>query len=446
MKRVTVGVTVVVLLLCLAGAVIAADVPGGSAAAGAPAGAASPVVRVYRVDGMIHGVTAAIVERGLAAAAAERAALFVLELDTPGGLVDATEDIVRAILNSPVPVAVLVTPRGAHAASAGFFILLAGDVAAMSPVTRTGASSVITMGGENREGDIALKKASQDLQALLRSVSRMRGRPAELAELAVKDAKSWSAEEALDAKLIDLLAENRDDLLRKLDGRTIKRPDGTSVTLVLAGARVVGHSLMWQEDLKNVVLHPTIIALLLTIAVIGIYVEFTHPGLVLPGVVGAVALLVFLYGSHVLPVRYFAAALVAVGVVAFILEIKVVSYGMLSLAGAVAIGAGLFLLFPRDVPGLAIPLGTLVPIALFLVAAIGGVTWLVARTARLSPRTGREGLVGEEGHATSALDPEGTVFVHGEVWSARANESIPSGARVRVTGSEGLLLHVERIG
>ncbi len=443
MKRVAFGVPVVLLLLCLAGAAAAADVP---AAVPAAAGGTAPVVRTYRVDGMIHGVTSAIVERGLAAAAAEHAALFVLELDTPGGLVDATEDIVRAILNSPVPVAVLVTPRGAHAASAGFFILLAGDVAAMSPVTRTGASSVITMGGENKEGDIALKKASQDLQALLRSVSRMRGRPADLAELAVKDAKSWSAEEALDAKLIDLLAENRDDLLKKLDGRTIRRPDGTSVTLALAGARVVEHSLMWQEDLKNVVPHPTIIALLLTIAVIGIYVEFTHPGLVLPGVVGAVALLVFLYGSHVLPVRYFAAALVAVGVVAFILEIKVVSYGMLSLAGALAIGAGLFLLFPRDVPGLALPLATLVPLALFLVAVVGGVTWLVARTARLAPTTGKEGLVGEEGHATSALDPEGTVFVHGEVWSARARESIPPGARVRVTGTEGLLLHVERIG
>jgi membrane-bound serine protease (ClpP class) len=405
---------------------------------------AAPVVRVHRLDGMIHGVTASILERALADSAAQRDDLLLLELDTPGGLVDATEDMVRAILNSPVPVAVWVGPRGARAASAGFFLLLAADVAAMAPVTRTGASAVITMGGENKEGDIALKKASEDLAALIRSAARVRGRPPEVAERAVRDARSWSAEEALEAGLIDLVAENREQLLSRLDGREIRRSNGVSVVLALRDATVVEHRLRWLEDVKNVVLQPALLALLLSLAVLGIYIEMTHPGLVLPGVVGGLALLVFLYGSRVLPVRYFAAALVALGVVMFVLEIKVVSYGLLSIGGAAAIAGGLYLLFPADIPGLQVPLAALLPITLFLLLLVGGVTWLVARTARRRPTTGREGLVGEEGETATVLDPEGTVFVHGEVWRAHATGTIPARARVRVTGSSGLLLYVER--
>ncbi len=413
-------------------------------------GAATPeargatVVVVHRLEGMIHGVSAQILEHALSQAAQDRAALFILELDTPGGLVDATEDMVRSILNSPVPVAVFVCPRGAHAASAGFFLLLAADVAAMAPVTRTGASSPIMAGGENKEGDVALKKASEDLAALLRSAARARGRPADVAEQAVKEARSWTADEALSAKLIDVIAESRDELVKKLDGREIQRPDGSRMKLSLAGAEVKVFRPDWLEDMKNVVLHPTVMALMLAIAVLGIYVEFTHPGLILPGAAGAVALLIFLYGTRVLPVRYLAAALVAVGVVLFILEIKVVSYGALAVGGAVAVGLGLWLLFPGDVPGLRVPLGALVPIFLTMVGVIGFVTWLVARTHRLRPTTGAEGLVGAEGETTSALAPEGTVFVHGEIWRARSAEPLPAGVPVRVLRSEGLLLYVER--
>lgn len=404
----------------------------------------APVVVVHRLEGMIHGVSAQILEHALQQAVQDHAALFVLELDTPGGLVDATEDMVRAILNSPVPVAVYVSPRGAHAASAGFFLLLAGDIAAMAPVTRTGASSPIMATGENKEGDVALKKAAEDLSALLRSAARLRGRPAEVAEQAVKEAHSWTADEALAARLIDVIAENRGELLKKLDGREIQRADGAKTKLVLTNAEVVLFKPDWLEDMKNVVLHPTVMALLLAIAVLGIYVEFTHPGLILPGAAGAVALLIFLYGTRVLPVRYLAAALVVVGVVLFILEIKVVSYGVLAVSGAVAVGLGLWLLFPGNVPGLQVPLGALLPIILMVVGVAGFITWLVARTHRLTPTTGVEGLVGEEGETTSALAPEGTIFVHGEVWRARAPEPLAAGVRVRVLRSEGLLLYVER--
>lgn len=411
-------------------------------AGGAAFGA--PTVRVLRIDGMIHPVTAAILERALEESAREGDDLFLLELDTPGGLVDSTERMIRAMLASPTPICVYVTPRGAHAASAGFFILLAGNVAAMAPVTRTGASSVITIGGENKEGDVALKKASEDLQALLRSLTRAYGRPAEVAEEAVKNAKSWSAEEALEAKLIDLVVPSREELLARLDGREVPRIDGTKTTLRLAGARVVEQELTWSEGFKNVVLHPTIIALLLTIAIIGIYVEFTHPGLILPGVVGVTALLIFLYGSQVLPVRYFAAALVACGVVAFVLELKIVSHGLLTIAGVALTGLGLFLLFPADIPGLAIPLVWLGPLFLVLVGTLIVVTRIVRRALRAPLATGREGLVGELGTAQTDLAPEGRVFVHGETWFARAAETIPRGTPVRVAGSEGLVLVVER--
>lgn len=417
-----------------------------AAAAAGPASGVSgaPRVRYHRIDGMIHTVTAAIFERALNGAAADGDALFLLELDTPGGMVDSTETMVQAMLNSKIPIVVWVGPRGAHAASAGFFLLLTADVAAMAPVTRTGASSVITLGGENKEGDIALKKASEDLSALIRTTARMRGRPAELAEKAVREARSWSAEEALDAKLIDLIADNRDDLIKKLDGREIVRPNGEKIRLDLKGAQVIEHRLRWAEGFKNVVLHPSVMAILFMIAVLGIYAEFSHPGMIFPGVIGAVALLIFLYGSQVLPVSFLAAALVAVGLVMFILELKVVSHGLLTIGGVAAVGVGLYLLFPSNIPGLAVPLGLFVPMMLFLAVFVGFVTFLVKRALSRPPTTGREGIVGEIGRSTSALDPEGTIHVHGEVWRARAGESLPKDCRVRVVGSEGLMLIVER--
>lgn len=410
----------------------------------------APGIRVHRIEGMIHGVTAGILERALRESAERGDKLFILEMDTPGGLVDATEDMVRALLNSPVPTVSWVGPRGAHAASAGFFLLLATDVAAMAPVTRTGASSVINaFGGEQKEGDIALKKASADLRALIRSAARLRGRPADLAEQAVSEARSWSAEEAFEAKLIDLIVPGRDELIAALDGREVRRADGSTVRLALAGLPVLRHGTRWTEDAKNVLLHPTVLALMLSLAVLGIYIEMTNPGLILPGVAGVIGLLIFLYGTSVLPVRTFAAGLLALGVLAFILEIKVVSYGLLAITGTVLVALGLWLLFPSDVPGLAVPLMTIIPLIVLVVAVLGVVTFLVARAYRAPVTTGREGLVGEEGEVTSAIDPadlpgrEGTVALHGELWRARSSERILPGVRVRVVGSEGLLLYVE---
>ncbi|MFN7965240.1 MAG: nodulation protein NfeD [Acidobacteriota bacterium] len=409
----------------------------------AMATAAAASVRLYRHEGMIHGVTAAIIEDVLDTAAKKNDALVIVELDTPGGLVDASEQIVRAILNSPVPVCVYVAPRGAHAASAGFFLLLAADIAAMSPLTRTGAAHPITAGGPNAPDDIALKKVAEDLSALIRSTATQRGRPPEIAERAVRDATSWTAEEALQNRLIDLIAGDGKDLLRQLDGRIVVRPDGSRVTLELANATIVRHEIEWGKRIAGVVLHPVVMALLLSIATLAIYIELTHPGLILPGVVGVVALLVFLYGSSILPVNFLAAALIAVGVVMFILEIKVTSYGMLSLGGGAAILVGLYLLFPRGVPGLSLPLGSLVPVALTLIGALSAVTWIVSRAQRSPVMTGREQMIGAIAVTNTELAPEGKVFVHGELWSAKSERPTPAGTRVRVVGAKGLQLTVE---
>ncbi len=428
------GVAAVVLLLLLAAG---------------PAGAGEedrPLVLVHRLDGMIHGVSAKILHRALAEAEERGAAVFLLEMDTPGGLVDAAEDMVRDILNSPVPVVAYVGARGAHAASAGFFLLLAADVAAMAPVTRTGAAHPIVAGGENKEGDIALEKAAEDLSALLRSAARARGKPAELAEQAVRESRSWSAEEAREAGLVDVIAGSREELLGWLDGREIVRSDGSRVVLHLADPRVETFRLHWQESFENVLLHPVILSLLLSIGVLAIYIELTHPGFVLPGLVGLVCVLVALYGMRLLPVNWLGAALLALGVVMLILEIKVVSYGMLTIGGIGSLLLGLWLLFPRDVPGLAVPWQVLVPVGLFLAAVILPVMWLVLRAQLRRATTGKEGMIGLAGEATTPLDPEGTVLVHGEYWQARATRPVPAGARVRVREvKDGLRLVVEPV-
>ena len=403
------------------------------------------MVRVVEQRGMIHPVAAAILEEALAESAEKGEDLVVIELDTPGGLVTAAEDFVKQILGSEVPVCVFVSPRGAHAASAGFFILLASDVAAMAPVTRTGAASPIQIGGENKEGDVQLKKISEDLSALMRATARNRGRPADLAEQAVRDARSWSANEALEAGLIEVMANDLDDLLEKLDGRQITRSDGSTAVLDLEGAEVVRHELNWGEELKQVLMQPLVLLLLVGIAAVGIYLELTNPGLILPGAVGVAALLIVLYVSQTLPVNYFAFALIALGLILFILEIKVVSYGMLTLGGAVCLGVGLWFVFPRSVPGLGISLLTFVPVLVFIVGLVALVTFLVARTYRHPVNTGREGMVGLVGETAGELSPTGRVFVHGEYWNAQSTIPVPANARVRVVGVEGLKLIVEPV-
>ncbi len=407
-------------------------------------GASPPLVRVLHFDGMIHPASARAFTRALREAEARHAELLLVELNTPGGFVTSTRDIAAAILASKLPVCVYVTPRAAQAASGGFFVLLAADVAAMAPVTTTGAAHPITGSGHDTEEDIGLKKASEDLSALVRSAARMRGRPQELAEAAVRDAKAWNAEEALELGLIDHIAANRDELLAWLDGREIKRPDGSVIVLDLAGARIEEHHYEWKEEFAKILLQPWVMGMLLTIGMLGIYIEFQHPGLILPGIAGVLCLLIFAWGSQVLPVSFLGVALIALAMVLFILEIKVASFGMLTLGGVACLGAGLWILFPRDIPGLEISWMSMLPPLILAGFVVGFVSYLVAKAQRQRVTTGREGMPGLVGEVTRALDPMGTIFVHGEYWSALAEGPIETGARVRVIRVDGLSLFVER--
>ncbi len=407
---------------------------------------AEGVVRVHRVEGAIYGVTASSLERVLQEARDEGALLVVLELDTPGGLVSSAEDMITNILNSEVPVCAFVTPKGAHAASAGFFLLLAADVAVMSPVTRTGSAHPVMPGGANDAQDIGLKKVAEDLAALIRSAAAARGRPAELAEKAVSEARSWSAEEALGHGLIDLIVNDRDDLIERLDGREIVRSTGERVVLDLTGARLVEHELTTMEEFSSFLFHPVTMGILIVLAGLGFYIEFQNPGMIFPGVIGALALLTFLFGSQLLPVNFLGVALVALGIVLFVLEIKIASFGLLTLAGGTSIAIGLYLLFDRSVPGMGVSLGVIGGIVLVSMAAAGIVTWAVVRAQRRRPTTGREGFIGEVGRAETALAPTGTVFVHGEYWSAEATHLVAKGAPVRVVSvGPGLRLVVEPV-
>ena len=411
---------------------------------GASAGTGSPLVSVYKHEGMVHPISAAVLARVLEEAQLEGASLVVIELDTPGGLVTSAEKMITAILNSPVPVCVYVSPKGAHAASAGFFLLQAADVAAMAPVTRTGSAHPVMAGGENKKDDINLLKVAEDLAALVRASAAARGRPAELAEQAVYEAKAWSAEEAREAGLIELVEPDLDALIAALDGREIIRANGDRETLSLVNPRVERAELTTSERLKNTFFHPIAMGLLLVLAVLGFYIEYNNPGLIFPGLLGALCLIVFLYGTQLLPVNVFGVALIALGLVLFMLEVKFVSFGALTLAGGLCVGVGLSVLFDREIPGMQVPIKTIVAVVLALMAVVGFVTFLVVKALRGKTTTGREGVVGEIGRATSALDPSGTVFVHGEVWTAVAASPIEEGRPIRVIAvEEGLRLRVE---
>jgi membrane-bound serine protease (ClpP class) len=399
---------------------------------------------VAELRGIVHAISAAHLVEAIERAEEIQAELLLIELDTPGGLVNATETIVKGILNARTPVVVHVQPKGAHAASAGFFILMAADVAAMAPTTRTGASSPIGPSGQDTQEDVAWQKAAQDLAALIRGTAKERGRNWEEAEKAVTEAKAWDAATALEEKLIDLIAVDRDDLLDELNGWPLPAPEGEPPRVLrTTGAVLVPVSMNWKERIQNVLFHPALMFLFLALGALGLYVEFQNPGLIFPGVVGAVCLAIFLYGSQVLPVNYFGVVLIALAVILFILEIKVISYGMLTLAGLGCLVVGAWIVFPRNIEALAIPLQVFLPITLTIAAVMLAVLWLVIRAQRDRVSTGVEGMVGERGSAATDLDPRGKVFVHGEYWEARATRPVTQGTPVTVRAVRMMELEVE---
>ncbi len=398
--------------------------------------AASPgwsgeVVRM-RVDDTIQPASQQYIERALHDASERGASVVVMELDTPGGLVDTTRDITSAIMTSPVPVVVFVNPSGARAASAGFFILLSADVAVMAPGTNTGAAHPVGGQGENLPEDVR-DKATNDVAAMVRSLAVQRGRNAETAERAVRESISVTADEALEEGLIDFIAKDFNDLLDQLDGRTVTRPDGTEKILDLGDRTVFEIESSFAERLFSVLANPNIAYLLMALGALGLYVEITHPGGILPGVVGVVFLLLGLYSVSVLPVSWAGVALIFVALMLFILEVKVTSYGLLTVGGLISFVLGSLMLFDGPIPALRVSLGVVLPTAVVVAATTVFLLTRVLMAYRQQPMTGKEGLVGEIGRVIGDLAPVGKIVVHGEYWDARSvGGTVEVGNNVRV--------------
>lgn len=406
-----------------------------------------------RIDGEIEPVLAGYIVDGIHQAASEHASLVLITINTPGGLDSAMREIIQAILQSPVPVVNFVSPTGSRAASAGFFILLSADVAAMAPGTDTGAASPITeIAGQTVNVDETLrKKILNEATAYLRSYVAKRGRNADLAATAVTDAKAFTEQEALQGKLVDLEATSIDDLLAKLNGRAITRFDGSTTELALANPSIQTIEMTGREQFLARIVQPDVFFILLIVGVLGLYTEFTHPGMFAPGVIGAIALLLALYAMLSLPVSLMGLLLIALSLAFFVLEAKYPTHGVLGVGGVISMVLGALMLVKSPWTGMGVSLSAALGVAIpFAVLAI-----LLARSVLRSrswkQAAGKEEMLGEEGEvieAVGAAPATGLVRVHGELWRAASpsGETIPKGARARVKRVNGLTVEVEPVG
>ncbi len=393
------------------------------------------------VNQMIHPISEEFIGRGLAQAEKQGDQAVILEMSTPGGLLDSTRDIVEKIMTSRVPVIVYVAPAGSRAASAGFFILESADIAAMAPGTNTGAAHPVIFG--EKVDDIMKAKMENDAAAFMRTIAARRGRNVAVAESAVRESKSFTEQEALSQKLIDVVADDVPALLRAIDGRTLRRYNGSTVTLKTAGAAVTNYEMTLKEKTLAVLMDPNIVFLLLVIGALSIFAEFQHPGAVIPGVSGAIAVLLALFALNLLPTRYAALVLLIAAFGLFALEAKYAAHGVLGIGGIICMVFGGLFLVDGPIPEMRVHPGTAlaasIPIGLIAIF----LTTIVLRARRNRVTTGKEGMIGEIGVARTALGPDGKVFVHGELWNATARAAIAEGTRVRVAGVNGLHLVVE---
>jgi membrane-bound serine protease (ClpP class) len=369
--------------------------------------------------------------------------VILVRLNTPGGLMDAMRESIEKIVASPVPVVTYVAPSGARAASAGFFILEAGDVAAMAPGTNTGAAHPVLFGGQM---DAVMKqKVENDAAALLRSIVAKRSRNSALAEQAVRESKSFTDKEASDNHLIELVARDDQDLLEKLDGREITRLDGTKQVLHTHGAVIETYEENLRQRIISAISDPNMALVLLVLGALGIYVEFTSPGLIVPGILGAILALLGLSALSVLPINWLGAALLLLAFALFVLEAKFATHGILGAGGALAMVLGAVMLINSPLPEMRIHLSTAIALALPFSLITMVLLSLVVRARRNKVVTGTEGMVGETGTALTPLAPEGKVFIRGEYWNAAAPSRVAAGERVRVTGIDRLKLIVEAV-
>jgi membrane-bound serine protease (ClpP class) len=397
------------------------------------------------IDGIIHPVAVQHVQRVVEHANARGAALVVFTLRTPGGLVDSTRDLNNAVIASRVPVAVFVGPSGSRAASAGFLITIAADVAAMAPGTHIGAAHPVAGDGQRVDETMAKKMAS-DVAGYARTIAAQRNRNVELVEAAVHESRTFTEREALEAKppLIDLIAADVADLLQQLDGRTVTRFDGRSETIQTAGATLENLEMTRAQRVLSALAHPQIAYLLLTLGMLGLTVEFWNPGAIFPGVAGGICLLLAFFAFQVLPVSYVGVALILFGIVLLVLELVVTSFGLLAAGGLLSLVLGSMMLIDSPLPELQLGWNFIAPVTLATAAVILFLVRLGVRAQRAPSVTGEAGMIGRTGQALTAIPPGGLgrVRTHGEIWSATARDAVAEGDTVRVTAVEGLMLTV----
>ena len=394
------------------------------------------------VNDTIQPITAEYIGRAVAEAERNKDQALLIELNTPGGLLDSTRDIIEKILASSVPVIVYVAPSGNRAASAGFFILESADVAAMAPGTNTGAAHPVTLGG-GKIDDVMKEKMENDSAALMRSVVAKRGRNVEIAETAVRQSKSWSDSEALSQHLVDYVASSEDDLFKQIQDKPIKRFNGQTVTVHLVGEPIRMFDMTLKEHILAYIMDPNIAFILLAIGALALYAEFNHPGAVVPGTVGVVFILLAIFALNLLPVRFAAIVLIFASFVLFALEAKFATHGVLGIGGIVTLTLGGLLLVDAPIPEMRVHLVTALAVSIPL-----GVITVFLMSIALKARankvvTGVQGLVGEVGMAQTALAPQGKVFIHGEIWDATSSANLSPGQLVVVRKVEGLQLQVD---
>ena len=403
---------------------------------------ARPEVVELNLAQMVQPVSAEYVVRGIRYANQKGAAAVLLQIDTPGGLESSMKEIITVIIESRVPVIAYVAPSGSRAASAGFFILLASDVAIMAPGTHAGAAHPVILGGAEI-GKTMEAKVENDAAAYLRSLVDKRGRNSKLAEEGVRASKSFTEKEALDGRLIDAIANSPSDIWKKFDGQTLKRFNDTTTTLHLADAVVEPYVMSSRERFLSRLADPNTAFLLGAMGVAGLYVEFTHPGMIAPGVAGGICLILALYGFNLLPINYTGVLLILLALVLFVLEAKLGSHGILAGGGILAMVVGSLILIDTPWPEMRIHLATSLAVTVPLAVITVILLRLVIAAQRRKAVTGEVGMIDAVGVAQTDLDLEGKVLVRGEIWEARARQKIPKGTKVRVREINGLILLVE---
>ena len=400
-------------------------------------------IHYLTVDGIVNPVMSEFIVKGIQDAVKENAEAVVIQLDTPGGLDLSMRDIVKAILSSDVPIIVYVAPAGSRAASAGVFITYAAHVAAMAPGTNIGSAHPVAMGGEKMD-ETMMKKVENDAVAYIKGIAAKRHRNAEWAEKAVRKSENITAEEALKLKVIDLIAQDKKTLFEAIDGRKVEMISGEKV-LKTAKAEVKEVEMGLRYRILNAITNPNVAYILMMIGLIGLYFELSNPGLILPGVVGAICLVLAFYAFQTLSVNYAGLLLIGLAALFFIAEIKVTSYGLLTVAGIIALTIGSLMLFESPLPFMRLSLWVVLPTVVTITALFLGAMYYGLKIRHKKPVSGMEGLIDEIGVANTDIANEGKVFIDGECWDAWSDEQIKEGEKVKVLDVKGLKLKVVRI-